>query len=129
MCIYIWIHLQCCQWRSHFISIGAAKLSLEAAKLRWWGQCRKKMKKKKKNAISCIPGCFFLAGILSLSLRHFLSIISSDFIGGACRTNIKYWCGECYTCRTPVYAYGFVNTGVEVLVQMSLICIGNFICM
>ena len=51
----------------------------------------------KTGAILCIPGCF-LAYTWSLFLRYFLSILSSDFIGTACCTNKKYWCGKCHPC-------------------------------
>ena len=78
--------------RSHLISIGAAKLSFVGAKLRWKrgegggsGKCLKKW-------CDFVHSRVFLARIFFFFfLRHFLSVLSYDFIGAACRTNRKYW--------------------------------------
>ena len=67
----------------------------------------------------CISGCFCLAQISSLFLRHFLGILSPDFIGAACRINRKYLCGKCCTCRTPVYA-NFMVTAHKFMFSLGL---------
>ena len=53
--------------------------------------------------------CDFVRFLVFLA-RQFLCILSSDFNGAACRTSItytnrKYWCCECRTWRTCVYAH------------------------
>ena len=98
-CIYV---ISNRQRNSHLILIGAAKLSFEDAKLCWRGCGSRKILKK---------WCEFVHSRVSFStnfvsfLRHFLSILFSDFIGAECCTNRKYWCGKCRTCRNPVYIH------------------------
>ena len=73
------------QRRSHIISIGAAKLSSGGAE-----QGESGIFLKKSVAISYILGVFFLTRFF---FETFLSIVISDFIGAACRTNRKCWSG------------------------------------
>ena len=46
---------------------------------------------------------FFCFDKYHLLVRH--RITSANFNGAACRTGWNYWCGECRTCRTRVYAH------------------------
>ena len=87
------------QRRSHVISTGVAKLRSEGAKLGVYEIFLKKKKKMVQHFLgkkwceyvhSQVP---FSTNFVSF-LRHCLSILTSVFIGAACRTNRKYWCGE-----------------------------------
>ena len=86
------------QWHSHVISIVAAKLSSEHAKLRRGKRGRGESEKKKIQfrAFQDVFSTNFVP-----FFTHFLSILFSEFIGVVYRTNRQYWCCECCT---SVYA-------------------------
>ena len=71
---------------SHLILIGAAKLSFKGAELCWRGSASEK-KGEKMVQFHPFQGVFQHEFHLFFFLRHFLSILSSDFIGAACHNN------------------------------------------
>ena len=95
--------LRSLQRLSHLILIGAAKLSSESSNLCGSGGIVRKYFWKKWCDFVRIR-VFFILNFIAF-LRHFLRILSSDFIGAACCTNRKYWRGKCCTCCTTVYAH------------------------
>ena len=103
----------------HLISISAAKLNLEGAKLRWRGRFRKKNEEWCDFLHSRV---FDSTNFVFFFFRNFLSTLSSVFYWWGMNTTRKYRCSECRTCRTPVYAHARSLTTIELFPYWQIFC-------